>query len=457
MRYVWVGVALALCLPPLPLGWLLPLPLLVLLGARGGRQGFWAGLGFWAVHLIWLPQSFVIAFDSWLGAVPIVPLVLIKAASWAALFALTRGRPLQRVGGWVILEYLTTLGELAFPWGLVGYGLVEAPGRYLASLGGVFLLSLVVLLVAFGLSQRRYWVGLVWLALWVWPLPPSTPQATALLVQGDIDPYQKAVGQVLPEQTYLDLTREGLEEYPQVNLVVWPETAVRVFDPQVDAILQGRPLISGLEPTPLLPGYPNRVVWRWQGVEKAYRDKAHLAPFGEFFPFQGQLSGLYGFFFSSFGLGNLASRQPGPGGQSLGPYAAYICYESVFPTLVRRLGSQGRVLVLSTNDAWFGPSFGADQHFQMGRLRAVENGRWLLRAGNDGVTASVDPFGRVVSRLPRGGPGVLEAPYSLTNSQTLYQRLGDWPLALALLLLVIGWQGESRRLFAWKPRPNKPR
>ena len=83
MRYIWVGIALALCLPPLALGWLLPLPLALLLGARGGLQGFWAGLGFWAVHLIWLPQSFVVAFDSWLGAVPFIPLVLIKAASWA--------------------------------------------------------------------------------------------------------------------------------------------------------------------------------------------------------------------------------------------------------------------------------------------------------------------------------------------------------------------------------------
>lgn len=440
MRYIWLGVALALCLPPLPLGWLLPLPLALLLGARGGLQGFWAGLGFWAVHLVWLPQSFVVAFDSWLGAVPLIPLVLIKAASWALLFALTRARPLARLGGWVVLEYLTTLGELAFPWGLLGYGLVEAPGRMLASLGGVFLLSLVVLLVAYGLSRRQYWVLGVWLLLWIWPLPASPPSQTALLVQGDIDPYQKATGQVSTEQIYLDLTRQGLQQYPQVKLVVWPETAVRGFDPQVDAVLQGRPLISGLEPTPTLPGYPNRVVWRWQGVEQAYRDKAHLAPFGEFFPFQTQLSGIYNYFFSAFGLGSLASRRPGPAGSSLGPYAAYICYESVFPGLVRQLGRAGQVLVLSTNDAWFGPSFGAEQHFQMGRLRAVENGRWLLRAGNDGVTASVDPYGRVVSRIPQGSRGVLEAPYGLTSAQTPYQRLGDWPPLLLAALLLLPWR-----------------
>ncbi|MCV4802906.1 apolipoprotein N-acyltransferase, partial [Escherichia coli] len=85
--------------------------------------------------------------------------------------------------------------------------------------------------------------------------------------------------------------------------------------------------------------------------------------------------------------GDLDDTAPGTRLAPLGPYGAYICYESVFPGTARGLARGGaEVLVNVSNDAWFGPSFGGLQHFAMGRLRAVENGRWLLRAGNDGVT-----------------------------------------------------------------------
>jgi len=108
-------------------------------------------------------------------------------------------------------------------------------------------------------------------------------------------------------------------------------------------------------------------------------------------------------------------------------------------------------LVLGSNDAWFGPSFGALQHFEMGRLRAVENGRWVLRAGNDGVTAAIDPYGRVVARIPQHVAGYLAAPYAPATGQTLYTRLGDWAVLIGLGLLV--WVCASRlRLLTWRER-----
>lgn len=447
---VWflLGLGLAVTLPPSPLGILAPLPLAPLVLGGGFRVGMWAGLGFWSVHLIWLPWSFADLFGPW-GVVPFIPLILAKAATWGILFGLTVRRPLARVGGWVVLEYLTSLGELAFPWGFVGYSLVGAPGRWLAAMGGVYLLSLVVLLVAYGLGQRRYWVAIPWVLLWVLPLPPAQPTQTALLVQGNVNPLRKVAGNVPDEQVYLNLTRQGLAEHPEARLVVWPETAVSAFPPELPAVLGGRELVSGFN----AEGGYNRVVRYVNGRILETYDKNRLAPFGEFFPWKRYIGPVYSFFFRAFGFGaDLASRPFGSGYRTLGPYGAYICYESVFPEVARALTLRGAgVLVLGSNDAWFGPSFGALQHFEMGRLRAVENGRWVLRAGNDGVTASIDPYGRVGARIPQHVAGYLAAPYAPATGQTLYTRLGDWAVLIGLGLLV--WVRASRlRRLTWRER-----
>jgi len=142
-----------------------------------------------------------------------------------------------------------------------------------------------------------------------------------------------------------------------------------------------------------------------------------------------------------FGLPLLASTSPGAAPEPLftplGRLAAYICYESVFPQVQRRQVADGaRLLVLGTNDAWFARGAGAEQHFDMGRLRAIETRRWLLRAGNDGVTAAVDPLGRTVARLERGVAGTLTAPFALETGLTPWVRLGGWtPAALGAYLL----------------------
>lgn len=453
MLPVLLGAGLALTLPPFPLGILAPLPLLWLLFAGGFRAGVLAGVGFWTLLLIWLPQSFTQMFDTYLGALPFVPLVLLKALSWGLLFALTRHKPLARAGGWVGLEYLSSLGELAFPWGFVGYALTDAPGRMLAATGGVYLLSLVIVLSAYGgrrlwhlarLGNRFSWpVGALvllasgWLGMWVWPLPPSPPAAnTALLVQGSINPLEKLQG-FTSEERYLNLTRAGLARYPQAGLVIWPESAVRRIDGELIGLLAERPLLSGIAVYD--GGYRNRVVLSQAGSLKASYDKARLVPFGEFFPWRGVLGQVYTFFFNAFGFGELADTVAGDGKTPLGVYGAYICYESVFPTAARELVRGGaRVLVNVSNDAWFGPSFGGLQHFQMGRLRAVENGRWVLRAGNDGITAVIDPYGRVTARLAKGQPGFLAAPYAEVTDPTPYNRYGDWAVVLALGLALWG-------------------
>ncbi len=253
------------------------------------------------------------------------------------------------------------------------------------------------------------------------------------MVQGNINPLKKYQGE-LDERVYLRLTEAGLKAHPEADLVVWPETAVWRIPEGTETLLQGRPLLTGLN----LFG-PNRAVLYREGGVLGHYDKTRLVPFGERFPFREALGGVYAFFFRAMGLGDLQDRVPGEKVAPLGPYGVMICYESVFPSVAQSLAREGaEVLVLLTNDAWFGPSFGGLQHFALGRLRAVETGRWLLRAGNDGITASIDPFGRVVAEIPAHQEGFLLAPYALRTGLTPYTRLGDFPVGLALTLFLLG-------------------
>ena len=127
--------------------------------------------------------------------------------------------------------------------------------------------------------------------------------------------------------------------------------------------------------------------------------------------------------------------------------AVYICYESVFPHVTRQMVAQGaEVLVNISNDAWFGRGQGARQHFEMGNMRAIETRRYLLRAGNDGITALVNPFGEVEARLPRGVQDTLLVDYRLREGKTLYVRFGD-VLIILLAVFALGFgvlQGKKQ-------------
>lgn len=443
MAAVLLGGLLALALPPFPLGVLLPLGLAwVLARPRGFRFGFLLGLGFWAVHIGWLPASFAAWFGPW-GVVPFALLVAFLASLWGGLFALFGRVPLALAGAWVGLEWLLAQGPLSFPWGYLGYALVPAGGRVLAAWVGVWGLSLLVLLTAALLARRRYWALAPWLLLWVWPLPPARPGAQALVVQAAINPLAKFQG-AEASRRYLELTRAGLAAHPEVRLVVWPETAVARLPQGTAAVLGDRTLIYGTWG----PGPRNEVrLWR-RGRDRAVYAKRRLVPFGEFFPGRAVFAPVYGFFFRAFGLAPLADLRPGRAPALLGRAAAFVCYEADYPDLVRGLANRGaRWLVNVSNDAWFGVGYGRAQHLAMARMRAVEEGRWLLRAANDGISASIDPYGRVAARSRVGRPQALLAPYRELEGRTFYARFGELPvLGAAWLVLLTGLlENASRR------------
>jgi apolipoprotein N-acyltransferase len=137
-----------------------------------------------------------------------------------------------------------------------------------------------------------------------------------------------------------------------------------------------------------------------------------------------------------------------PGGNSLG---VFICYEAIYPGEVRRFATEGATLLVNiSNDGWFGRSAAARQHLLMARVRAVENRRWLLRATNNGYTASVDPYGRIYEPLPTDVRASADLPYDFRTDRSIYTRFGDWfawlCVAVSVILLASTfWKGNVSR------------
>jgi apolipoprotein N-acyltransferase len=167
----------------------------------------------------------------------------------------------------------------------------------------------------------------------------------------------------------------------------------------------------------------------------ALYDKVHLVPFGEYLPFQHVLENL--------GLRQLTKLRGGflagdrrrlitvPGAP---PALPLICYEIVFPGEAAPAGERPGWIVNVTNDGWFGISSGPYQHFQQARLRAIEEGLPLVRAANTGISAVVDPLGRIINLLPLGREGVIDSPLPRAVGAPIYARVGDAPIAIIVAI-----------------------
>jgi len=170
----------------------------------------------------------------------------------------------------------------------------------------------------------------------------------------------------------------------------------------------------------------------------ALYDKVHLVPFGEYLPFEHVLERL--------GLQELTKQRGGflagdrrrlisiPGAP---PALPLICYEIIFPGEVVPQGERPGWMVNVTNDGWFGISTGPYQHFQQARVRAIENGLPLARAANTGISAVVDPLGRIINSLPLGREGVLDSPLPRPISAPIYARVGDAPAAIIVAIALL--------------------
>ena len=388
--------------------------------------------------------------------------------AFAALLALVAdpGSPLSRRALlsasflWVAVELARTR-ITGFPWDLLGTVQVDnIPLARIARFTGVYGLSFEIMLVntAFATAflvrrDKRKTLLIAGLCAavalqagrWIAPPPPPSDHL-AYLVQQNI-PVLDSSGWTKDyfEGTLRDLlwisekpTSEGAQK---PDLIVWPESPAPFYtsDPLFRDTVSNlaRPMHTwvltgslGVRNATQVPEegtavYNSAALVGPDGEWIARYDKVHLVPFGEYLPFQKVFSFAGGLTKEVGDFSRGTSRAPlSADGQKLG---VFICYESVFPDEVRQFVKNGaQVLVNISNDGWYGDSGAYAQHLMQSRVRAVENDRWLLLDTNTGVTASIDPYGRIAKSLPRKIRATLPVPYALTNVTTFYTRHGDW-------------------------------
>ena len=384
---------------------------------------------------------------------------------------------------WVSVELLRTY-VVSFPWDLLGTAQVNnvALAR-IATVTGVYGISFEIALVnaafaaAFLVRPRRrrnlllaaVTAAVALQATELIRIEPSPADSTAMLVQQNV-PIQdnwtyQGYDKLLKDLEATSIRHEPLSSAP--NVVIWPESPApfflndSLFVSTVTDIAQkdqayviagsiGVPPDQGPDPKRV---YNSAALFDPAGALIARYDKVHLVPWGEYVPFQRIFS-----FAKSLteDVGNFA-RGSGRAPLELGnnKYGVFICYESVFPGEIRQFADRGaQVFVNISNDEWFGNSGAPEQHLNMARMRAIENDRWLLRDTNSGITAAIDPLGRIVAQAPMHERTVLEAPYALRNSTTFYTRYGDWfPIMCAIISLIgLLWRARHGAHLA-EPQP----
>ena len=357
---------------------------------------------------------------------------------------------------WVLVEYLRGYCVLnGFPWLQVAYSQLETPfAGYIPVLGvyGVsFLVALtaVLLLSIAQVKKHRGAMIAMLLGLWLTGAGLKTINWTAAmgdpirvsLIQGNVSQDQKW----RPENllTTLNFYKTMTEAHWDSKVIVWPETAIPAYLSEVnDWYLQPLSQAAKEHGSDLIVSLPLRgdvVHERYNAVMTLGKDiatyrKIHLLPFGEYLPWQP----VSGFVLDSLGLA-LGNFTPGAIDQALlkaGGYAfiTSICYEDVFGSATVKNLIDAAYLVNVTNDGWFGHSIEPQQHLQMARMRALETGRYLLRATNTGVTAIVAPDGLVIKQAPPFEATVLTGEIIPMTGVTPFTRLGD-PVIIALLAL----------------------
>ncbi len=462
--------------------------------------GWWFCFGYFLIGLYWIGFAFLVEADAnaWM-----IPFVIILFPAGLALFgAATTGlaRVFWRTGptrivslglSWVALEWMRGHILTGFPWNLVGYAWSVSPEvSQTAAMIGIYGLSLVTVLIAAspaalanGSSQERKvsfgalaLAVLAVLVMWgagAWRLGQIPTSYVANVNLRIVQPSIPQAEKWKPEnrasnfERFLALTeQDGFED---ITHIVWPESAVPyILSREADklAIINrrlgaGRTLLTGAIRYDLDAQSSDKLFYNSlhivrlppDGVSadaeiiETY-DKHHLVPFGEYMPFDALLSQI-GLKQLTFGSSSGYTGGPGlrtlsvPGAPAVAPL---ICYEIIFPNEAVAVGTQAQWIINLTNDAWFGDSSGPRQHLQQARMRAIETGLPIVRAANNGVSAVIDPGGRILQRLDLNEAGILDGRLPEPLPAPLYARWGDLILGgMALLLALVRMLARERR------------
>lgn len=496
------GILLAASFPTLNLhllAWISLVPLFFALKGQSVKTGFWLGgifgIVYFAGTIHWVTNSV-----HFYGGISIIPASLITlllsayCALYPALFGAAAVHLRKNQGAffflaapalWTALELARTYVFSGFPWSLLGYSQYLAlPVIQIADITGVYGVSFLIVLVnaaAFESVMERKRYPLLIIAAVVMALvlgygfvklraPEGSEKITVSVIQGNIEQDKKwdPAYQAETFGVYTRLTREALKDHP--DLVLWPETATPFYfgaNSPVDSAMTSTlvsfvrqnkvPLFFG---SPTYEVKPNRAIYGRNSafllsadgqVEGIYH-KIHLVPFGEYVPLKSVL-----FFvekmvqaIGDFQAGTSYTVMTIPHQQSTTLVSTVICYEIIFPDLVRKFVNEGATVITTiTNDAWFGRTAAPFQHFSMAVLRAVENRVPVARAANTGISGFIDAKGNILATS--GIFTVARLTHTLTPGfeRSFYTRNGDlFSYACVIITLL---------LLAIKPRSSGPK
>jgi apolipoprotein N-acyltransferase len=494
------GLLLASAFPSLGysfLAWFALVPLLFAFRDQTVRTGLWLsgtfGLVFFCGTVYWVTNSV-----HFYGHVPLLPATLITLLLCVilALFIVPFGGALVHIRAthprllflaapalWVTLEYARTYLFSGFPWALLGYSQYRSlPVIQIADLFGVYGISFLIVLVNAGIAEvladRKRYLPLVTAAVAVTAVlghgyarlnaPEGAGSFRIAVVQGNIEQDKKwdpsYQGEVIA--TYKRLTLKALEAKP--DLVIWPETATPFYFEGVDdpypALTDDLRRFVRSAGTPLLFGSPTyekkdrRYLLRnsaflldHDGATSTVYHKMHLVPYGEYIPmkkvlfFVEKLVQAIGDFQTGTEYTVMKVRTLKGGAVAV---STVICYEIIFPDLVRRFVNDGAtVMTTVTNDAWFGRTGAPYQHFSMAVLRAVENHVPVARAANTGISGFIDANGRILETSGIFTEAYLTRTLIPGSTKTFYTRYGD----------VFAWLCVTGSFFAVLPLPRPKR
>ena len=485
------GILLSLAFAPFDYAYLAILSLVILFSSwenvspkRAMLRGYLFGLGMFGVGVSWV----YVSVHDYGGASVLISIIITLAfvGFWAIFPALAgyltckllpstcrSARLAAMPFVWMLVEYFR--GQYVFngfPWLQISYSQLETPlAGYIPLVGGYaigLMLSATAVAIIFviRLKNHKYTALGIVLIIWLiggylqgknWTQAQGKP-ITVTMIQGNVPQDQKW----RPENRskiinrYLRLTGQHWDS----DVIIWPETAIPAFlDKVQESLLQPLAEKARLTHTDVIVSLPVRknkgkpyynAVLALGQQTRMYR-KVHLLPFGEYLPFQP----LSGYLLKQLKIMPVGSFSPGDIDQPLlkgagYPFSTSICYEDVFPKLVIKDLPAASYLVNVTNDAWFGNSIEPHQHMQLARMRAIETGRFLLRATNTGVTGVVAPDGKVINQAPMFQDTTITTDITPMQGMTPYAKIGDLPVILFLIFLlcciVIGSRIKSHKL-----------
>jgi apolipoprotein N-acyltransferase len=480
--YAWISIGLLL---------------MMVLGARPRVAyfcGFYHAIAFVFASVPWIAD--VLAVHGGTSRLAGWGILLLIAMVWGILtgcFTWTVNRIARRSAAlaciaapfvWVTSEFARAhLPEISFPWNLLGYSAAANPALLqVTTVTGIYGLSFVVAafnsLLAWADAaktvnpKKRLSVigaGIAVILSVMFLGARFVPEAHA-------NHFARAVQPNFPEvdsypADWFAIHKDDMDELDELSLqpsahrpdlIIWPE-APAPFSWQNNRFSKRASSLAIRAEHPFLAGviewktekfssghigeapYNSALLVDPQGQKVFVYDKRHLVPFGEYEPFPlihrvvQSVSDEVG----GFHKGKVAAVGMLPDGYKFG---VFICYEAIYPGEIREFAAKGANLLINiSNDGWFQKSAAAVQHLHMARVRAVENRRWVLRVTNSGITAAIDPYGKVYESIPRDVRGAVDLPYDFRTDTTLYTRFGDWfawmcVLVSAILLLSAFWK-----------------